>query len=216
MIDRRQFAELIDQLDYPSVSLGSFHIVGRQAWVDVLRRAAAQERAQLLARLRRHLLCVTTTGRSRLRSWLDAQIGLPLTVETRAARYQRTLSELKYFGDLDVLPTVCSVLVDLPTCVSDRILAACMVLVTGRRTAGWKSGRLPAREPILLAGDRSDQEIAATFRHEAAHAWLEDQSGAEALSAFCRISSESDDRHTYRALAELRAESFVMAWSARP
>ena len=63
----------------------------------------------------------------------------------------------------------------LEVAVADFTVDECMVLGTGRSTAGFMTGALPPLRPIVLCGALHDADLARTFAHEVAHQWtLED------------------------------------------
>ena len=121
--------------------------------------------------------CARGVGRRRLRagSTCNAQ---PPTIETRAARACRLVDQLqKYHGDLEILAVVARRARWCRKPVSDYVVDHCLFVVASRATKSsfFACGPLARRFPIVLAGDRTDAEIAETCRIEVAHAWLSDQ-----------------------------------------
>jgi hypothetical protein len=105
-----------------------------------------------------------------------------------------------------------------------------MIVASGRRSNGWTSGPLPRRRPIVLAGHRSDAEIAATLRHEIGHLYLTDQYDEllpdqelaatrdrlrGALSMDGRAVADRAVRELHTA-NELGANVLMIAWGAMP
>lgn len=182
-LEADRFLLLLEQLRYPTITYGRLTIGGRDMWEDVARRAIRLERAQLLRRLRRHLLTLTRPGRRRLREYLTVRRGHAIEVETSIARRRRVATELKFYGDASVMPSVVIAIAELPRPVERFVLDAVMVIVVGRETNAWTAGRFPPRLPIVVAGHRTDAEIAATVRHEVAHRWLEEDQQAVPTAA---------------------------------
>lgn len=154
---------------WPRVSFGRRVIAGEPAWRAVTLTPA--EARAVLARLGRRELLLLGAGRCRLRAWLDAQADRPGPVETRAERAARLAREVRLYGDDALLPLVSAALATVPRPVADLVTSTCMVLATGRSTAGWTTGPLPPLRPIMLSGHLPDREVVATLLHEVGHAW---------------------------------------------
>jgi hypothetical protein len=199
---------------------------------DVARSTATRaDRARELGRHHRRLLILTSTGRRRLRGWLEAQHGRPIVVESYDDRYRRILAALALYGDVDVLPPIADGLARLPAPVVDFVLGTCVVIVIGRYSAGWASGPLPPRMPIVLDADRGDDAVVATFRHEVAHHWLIDflevwtarTIHADRAALRDRLIADGSTRREadrfmrhLPSLAELQASALAVAWGAMP
>lgn len=194
-------------------------------------RLAPIERKWALGRVHRRLLVQTVAGWRRLRTWIQAQRGQLIVVESRAARARRVREALPLFGDEDLLPVIAQVVADLPRCVSDVALAEVAFVVTGRTTAGWCAGPLPpGRRVIVLDGSRDDAAVASTVRHEIGHAWLVDQSAAPTVMQQAvaetqwrdRIASLSDPAAAARyadaviGIHERQANALRVAWENLP
>jgi hypothetical protein len=193
-------------LGWPAVRLGGVMLAGEEGWRKALtgpRPLTPIGRAQMLVALRRPLLMLTATGRRRLRTWLDAQRGAPIAIETPAARAARIADRLPYFGDSGLLSLVVSTVASLPRPVGDHVIEKCMVIIAGHSTNGWTSGRLPARLPIVIAGHRAPEEIAQTLRHEIGHRWLLDHHSA----------GEAPTRLFVKFLANGERQADLLAWS---
>lgn len=212
------------ELDWPPAVFQRRAVAGEAQWVEAIATfppLTPRERTRIARQLGRRLLCVTPTGRRRLRAWLDAQQGQPITVEIQAVRRQRIAGALQFFGDGDVFRPVVETIGQLPRPVADYVVDTCMVLVTGRSTAGWTSGAFPdGRLPIMIAGHRTDAEIAKTLRHEVGHRWLIEAPGqAPTALRSARITRELDETYTpgfvkkFVDLGEAQAEWLAWSWS---
>lgn len=177
------FPGVVADLGYPSTHFGQLHVEGVEAWQRVLPHLTGPERMSVLRQHRRRLLLSTIEGRRKARGWLQSSAKHPAPAETRDERLGRLLDGLKFFGDPECLRPCVRALMLMPRCISDYILERCAVIVAGRSTRGWTSGPLPHELcPIVLDGNRPDDELARVFVHECAHSWLHVQPSARSLT----------------------------------
>jgi hypothetical protein len=204
------------------VSFGRRVVSGEAGWRVVTLTPA--ERRTVLARVgQRELLCVTPCARRRLRRWLDAQRRTPAPVETHAARRERVERDLQFFGDEALLPLVARTVASLPRPVMDFTLAETMILETGRTTAAWTTGLLPALRPINVSGFLPDGLLARFLRHEIGHCWTLDMPDSAPTShmilearALTKARGWEDERDTVLRDGEDWADWLAAAWSAEP
>jgi hypothetical protein len=207
---------------WPRFVFGRRVVEGESAWRAVTPSPA--ERRAVLARLgRRELLCVTPCARRRLRTWLDAQRRTPAPAETSAARRQRVERDLQFFGDEPLVPLVAWVIATLPRPVMDFAIAETMILETGRTTAAWTTGPLPALRPINVSGAMPDGLLARFLRHEIAHCWTLEMPDSAPTShailqarALTKARGWEDLRDTVLRDGEDWADWLAAAWSAKP
>jgi len=161
--ERRDLVFAGELLGWPPVRVGGAMFAGEEGWRQALtgpRPLTPIGRVHALIALRRPLLTLTATGRRRLRTWLDAQRGEPMAVETPAARRARIAEHLAYFGDDELLSLVVSTVASLPRPIADHVVDECMFITAGHSTSGWTSRRFTARLPIVIAGHRAPAAIA--------------------------------------------------------
>lgn len=188
------------------MAFGRRRIEGETGWSRVT--LTPGERRSVAARLgRRELLTITPTSRRRLREWLDSPRAAA-QVETWEQRRGRLIRELVYYGDLEALPTVAAALASAPRPVSDYVVAECVVILTGRTTAGWTTGRLPARWPITLCGAVSDEQLRFYTLHEVGHRWTlpDPVDAAPTAVEIARATLKSREMGWDKDVAALRAE----------
>jgi hypothetical protein len=168
------FQRLVEDLNYPTVTLGVLRVDGRQMWEAIGDRLTPGERRQLLRMpaFRRRLLVATAGARSRVRHWLNTETPIPAqsSAERRAWIHERVW----LYGDEDFLPIITQAVVHFPDVVLAALLPAVAFIGVGRNSRAWFVGgsfihrnghRL--RHTIVL-GPATNED---TVRHECGHAF---------------------------------------------
>jgi hypothetical protein len=182
-------------------------------------RALAQGEARWL----RPELVRTEVARERVRTW--AASGAFAALSTDDVEYNL---RPRYIGDVIVRAIVAEALTKIAPPVRDLVLSTCWIFEVGKDATGW-FGALPtarAESVINLNGDRPLDELASTFAHECAHAWLhpmprptasayEAGAGEDQRATLLGLAGEWKMPHVVlapRIRAEWQAASLAAAW----
>jgi hypothetical protein len=180
--DRGWLIALLRDLGFPTVRVARGVVIQRDAAGWAATPLQPGERLTVLRGLTLPVLAATDGGRQRLARWRQQRPERRASpIETMPERRRRLRESLVHVGgDEALLSIAVDVFAGLPTPIAASLADDVAICGVGLSTRGWScgaglhgpDGRRPCRMIAVCGASGDPVEIAATFRHELAHAWF--------------------------------------------